>query len=429
MSLLLGCVADDVTGATDLSLMLARHGMSVVQILGQPESGLPPDPDPDPGVDAVVVALKTRTAPASDAVSESLAAASWLRKNDARQLYFKYCSTFDSTDEGNIGPVGEALLDFVGADFAVVCPSFPDNQRTVYQGHLFVGGELLSESGMRHHPLTPMTDSNLVRVLDRQCRGRGSVGLIDYAAVEKGVDAIRDRCDELKRSGRRFGVVDALTNRHLLSIARACHDSPLVTGGSALAMGLPENFRRAGLLPERDGPAKLPRLTGPAAVISGSCSTATRVQVEEMKSRFPSFALDPIALAEGRQSTDELITKAVKALEQRAVLIYSTSPPEVVERAQKQLGKLRAGEQIERVLASVAVALVRAGVRKLIVAGGETSGAVASALGVRRLRIGPEIDPGVPWTIHLDSPELLLAFKSGNFGSSGFFTKALEVLP
>jgi uncharacterized protein YgbK (DUF1537 family) len=423
MPLLLGCIADDVTGATDLSLMLARHGMSVVQILGRPDSALPPD------VDALVVALKTRTAPATDAVTESLAAASWLRKQNARQLYFKYCSTFDSTEEGNIGPVAEALLDFVGSDFAVICPSFPDNQRTVYQGHLFVGGELLSESGMRYHPLTPMTDANLVRVLDRQCRRRGSVGLIDFAAVEQGVDAIRDRCERLKREGRRFGVVDALNNPHLLSIARAFSDSPLITGGSALAMGLPENFRRDGLLPEREGPAELPCLAGPAAVISGSCSTATRVQVEAMKSRFPSFALDPIALAEGLQSTDELISKAVEALEQEPVLIYSTSPPDVVERAQKQLGRLHAGERVERALAAVAVALVGAGVKKLIVAGGETSGAVAKAIGIRRLRIGPEIDPGVPWTIHLDSPELLLAFKSGNFGSEAFFNKALEVLP
>jgi len=424
MSLLLGCIADDVTGASDLSLMLARYGMSVIQIFGQPELDLPPD------VDAVVVALRTRTAPVADAVSQSLAAASWLRTQDAQQLYFKYCSTFDSTDEGNIGAVAEALLDFVGSDFAVVCPAFPDNQRTVDQGRLFVAGELLSESDMRHHPLTPMTDANLVRVLDRQCRRRGSVGLIPLQAVEQGVDIIRARCERLKSDGVRFGVVDALTNQHLMSIARSFSDSPLITGGSALAMGLPENYRRAGLLPERDGPAKLPDLAGPAAVLSGSCSTATQTQVEEMRSQFPSFALDPIALAEGRQSIDEIIRNATKALDQKAVLIYSTSPPDVVKKTQMRLGKLLAGKLVERALASLAVALVGAGVKKLIVAGGETSGAVAKAIGIRRLRIGPEIDPGVPWTIHLDSPELLLAFKSGHFGSAAFFSKALVgVLP
>ena len=374
------------------------------------------------------MALKTRTGPVADAVSQSLAAASWLRKQDAQQLYFKYCSTFDSTDEGNIGPVAEALLDFAGADFAIVCPAFPDNQRTVDQGHLFVAGELLSESDMRHHPLTPMTDANLVRVLDRQCRRKGSVGLIPLEAVEQGVGTIRARCERLKSDGVRFGIVDALTNQHLMSIARSFSDSPLITGGSALAMGLPENYRRAGLLPERHGPAKLPHLVGPAAVLSGSCSTATRAQVEAMKSRVPSFALDPVALAEGPQSIEELIRGAASALDQKAVLVYSTAPPDVVEKAQKQLGQFRAGEVVESALASMAVALVAAGVKKLIVAGGETSGAVAHALGIRRLRIGPEIDPGVPWTIHLDPPELLLAFKSGNFGTEQFFTKALDAL-
>jgi uncharacterized protein YgbK (DUF1537 family) len=423
MSLLLGCIADDVTGASDLSLVLTQHGMSVVQILDEPESALPPD------VDAAVVALKTRTAPAAEAVSQSLTAASWLRKQGARQLYFKYCSTFDSTDEGNIGPVAEALLDYVESDFAVVCPSYPDNQRTVYQGHLYVGDKLLSESDMRHHPLTPMTDANLVRVLERQCRREGSVGLIPLSVVEQGVDAIRGWCERLKVDGVRFGVADALTNEHLLSIARAFHDSPLITGGSALAMGLPESYRRAGLLPVREGPVGLPQLSGPAVVLSGSCSIATRAQVEVMRSRFPSVALDPIALAEGRQSTDEIIRRAVGALEHEAVLIYSTSPPEIVEEAQQQLGKQRAGEEVERALGSMAVALVRAGVTKIIVAGGETSGAVAKALGVHRLRIGPEIEPGVPWTIHIDPPELLLAFKSGNFGSDDFFIKALEALP
>jgi uncharacterized protein YgbK (DUF1537 family) len=214
-----------------------------------------------------------------------------------------------------------------------------------------------------------------------------------------------------------------------MSIARSFSDSPLITGSSALAMGLPENYRRAGLLPERDGPATLPDLAGPAAVLSGSCSTATRAQVEEMKSRVPSFALDPLALSEGRRSIEELIGRAVKALEQNAVLIYSTAPPDVVEKAKTRLGRRRAGEVVESALASMAVALVASGAKKLIVAGGETSGAVANALRIRRLRIGPEIDPGVPWTIHLDSPELLLAFKSGNFGSRTFFTKALDILP
>jgi uncharacterized protein YgbK (DUF1537 family) len=420
--LLLGCIADDVTGATDLSLMLSRHGMSVVQVLGQPES------EPQADADALVVALKTRTIPALEAVSQSVAAAKWLLAHGARQLFFKYCSTFDSTDEGNIGPVAEALLELVGSNFTIVCPAFPENGRTVYKGHLFIHGRLLSDSGMRDHPLTPMTDANLVRVMERQCRQSGSVGLVPYEIVERGVDAIRARFGQLIESGIRFAVVDALSNRHLVSIARACEDLELVTGGSAVSMGLPDNFRHAGLLPAHREPLTLPRLEGPAVVLAGSCSKATHAQVESMASHYPAFSLDPIALAQGRQTTEDLVESAREALDEGAVLIYSTASPGEVEKVQNQLGKDSAGKAIEGAFASIAKALVEAGVQKLIVAGGETSGAVAKAVGIRRFVIGPEIDPGVPWMIHIDSPELLLALKSGNFGSEDFFVKALTML-
>lgn len=423
MSLLLGCIADDVSGATDLSLMLGKNGMSVVQILGRPQGRPPPD------ADAIVVALKTRTAATAEAVTQSLDAARWLREAGVRQFFFKYCSTFDSTSRGNIGPVAETLLEFLESDFTIVCPAFPDNQRTVYQGHLFVGAELLSESAMRNHPLTPMTDSNLIRLMDRQCRNPGSVGLVPYETVEKGPEAIRDRFEKMRQRGYRFAVVDSLTNRNLFHVARASENLPLVTGGSAMAMGLPANFRRAGRLQEKQALSTLPRLEGPAAVLSGSCSPATREQVEEMSSHFPAFALDPIDLAEGRASAADLLQKVRAGLEKGAVLVFSTTSPQAVQEAQERLGQQRASELIERTLSELAVGLVTAGVRKLLVAGGESSGAVAQALGLRRLRIGPEIAPGVPWTTHLDSPELLVAFKSGNFGERDFFIKALEILP
>lgn len=418
---LLGCIADDVTGATDLSLMLTRHGMKVVQILGQPY-GDPPE------ADALVIALKTRTAPVSTAVEKSIATVRWLIEQGAMQIFFKYCSTFDSTDEGNIGPVAEALLDELDADFTVVCPAFPENGRTVYQGHLFVGDKLLSESGLQDHPLTPMTDSNLVHVLGRQVRNRGSVGLVPLEVVERGPEALRIRFDEVRGAGIRFAVTDAIFDRHLVSIGQACEDFALITGGSGVAMGLPENFRRAGKLPEERERAELPRLDGPIAILSGSCAQATQDQVEAVAQLLPRIDLEPIALFEGNITPFSLLQQAREELARTPVLITSTVSAERVKEIQGRGGKEHMSEVVESAFAELARGLVDLGVTKLIVAGGETSGAVAKALGIRRLQIGPEIDPGVPWMIHLDEPELLLAFKSGNFGSKRFFMKALEML-
>ena len=419
---LLGCIADDVTGATDLSLMLTRHGMKVVQILGQP-IGDPPE------ADALVIALKTRTVPVLEAVGQSQEALRWLVEQGAAQIFFKYCSTFDSTDEGNIGPVADALLDELESDFTVVCPAFPENQRTVYKGHLFVGDELLSESGMKDHPLTPMKDSDLVRLLGRQVQNPGSVGLVPLDVVEKGPDAIRDQFDELRRRGIRFAVTDAIFDRHLISLGRACEDFPLITGGSGMAMGLPENFRRAGKLQELREQIGLPRLDGPIAILSGSCAQATQDQVEAASHHLPRIDLEPMALLDGKVTPSSILQQARDELARATVLISSTASSERVKEIQERGGKERASEAVERAFAGLARGLVDLGVTKLIVAGGETSGAVAKALGIRRLQIGPEIDPGVPWMIHLDEPKLLLAFKSGNFGSKRFFMKALEMLP
>lgn len=418
---LLGSIADDFTGATDLCSMLVRHGMRAVQLIG-----IPPEGYTVPEADALTIALKSRTAPVGEAVAQSLRALDWLRAAGCRQFFFKYCSTFDSTPEGNIGPVAEALLDALAAEQTIYCPALPENGRTLYKGHLFVGDLLLSDTHMRHHPLTPMTDANLVRWLGRQTRR--AVGLVDYGIVRRGPDAIRQRLDDLRRSGVAHVLVDALLDAHLLAIGHACRDFALVTGGSGVAMGLPDNFRRAGLLPERRDADRLPPVAGLEAVLAGSCSAATLRQIAEFSKQRPGFRLDPLALARGF-NLNQVVAWARPHLATGPVLIYASAPPEEVARVQAELGRERAGQLVERAMAEIAVLLVKEGVRRLVVAGGETSGAVVEALGVKALRIGPPIDPGVPATVTLDEPHLALALKSGNFGAPDFFLKAFRVMP
>jgi uncharacterized protein YgbK (DUF1537 family) len=421
MSILLGSVADDFTGATDLANTLVKAGMRTIQLLGVPRAGLKV-----PQADAVIVALKSRSNPPAEAVEMSLAALAWLRANDARQLYFKYCSTFDSTDSGNIGPVADALCDALGADLTVFNPAFPTNKRTVYKGYLFVGDELLSESGMRHHPLTPMTDPSLVRVLQRQTRHK--VGLVEYAVVVKGAQAVREALAALRRDGVRHVILDAITDDHLATLGEACADLKLVTGGSGMAMGLPANFVRQGLL-EAGRHHPLPKVSGPAAVLAGSCSVATQGQVAYMKRDHPAFEIDALAVASGKDVAAEALAWAAGRLTERPILVYSTASPDQVKAVQDRLGREQAGSMIEHTLGRIAQGLVAKGVRRLVVAGGETSGAVVSALGVEGLFIGPEIDPGVPWTFSIGEPPLALALKSGNFGTQDFFTKAFGALP
>jgi uncharacterized protein YgbK (DUF1537 family) len=423
MALLLGCIADDFTGATDLASMLVRHGMATVQLIGVPDGGI------DPGdAQAVVVALKSRTIPADQAVGQSLAALAWLRARGAEQILFKYCSTFDSTERGNIGPVSEALLEALGADFTIACPALPENGRSIYLGHLFVGHQLLSDSHMRHHPLTPMTDSNLVRVLQRQ--SQGPVGLVPYPLVDRGPEAIRARFDELRAHGVRQAIADAVSDRHLLALGAAAADLALITGGSGIAMGLPENFRRRGLLAAGERADQLPHTPGPEAILAGSCSAATLGQIERHRaSGRPAFALDPVGLADGGDDVARALAFAGEHLAAAPVLISSSAAPEEVALVQERLGRQRAGAVIEEAMATIAQGLVAQGVRRLVVAGGETAGAVVAALGVRGLRIGPAIDPGVPWTTSLGDPPLALALKSGNFGAPDFFIKAFECAP
>lgn len=434
MTVLLGCIADDFTGGADLAGMLVKAGMRTVQLIGIPAA----DYAVPGNVDALVIALKSRTSLAEDAVAASLAALRWLKQAGCQQIYFKYCSTFDSTARGNIGPVAEALMQALETDFTIACPAFPANQRTVYKGNLFVGDALLSESGMRHHPLTPMTDANLVRVLQQQVQGK--VGLADLGVVEQGAGAIRERFDVLRAGGCNFAIVDAVSNRDLEAIGAACAGMPLVTGGSGIALGLPHNFRQRGLLPPQGDhvAARLPATGGLRAVIAGSCSVATQKQVAVMRALAPAqcFHVDPLQLAGGVDVAALALAWAARHIEAGPLLVYATATPETVRAVQARLGAGHAGSLVEACLASIAVSLVKLGVGQFIVAGGETSGAVVKALGITGLRIGPEIDAGVPWTTALHglsddaaSPPLALALKSGNFGSDDFFLKAWELLP
>jgi 3-dehydrotetronate 4-kinase len=417
-ALKLGCIADDFTGATDLSNNLVRAGMRVTQLFGVPDVG------GRNRADAAVIALKTRTVSVDEAVTQSLAACRWLRDAGATQIYFKYCSTFDSTPRGNIGPVIDALLGELDADFTIATPSFPENGRSVYMGNLFVGSQLLSESSMRDHPLTPMTDSNLVRVLQAQSRSR--VGLLPHAVVNAGDAEVRAHVSRLRIEGFNVAIADAITNEDLMTLGRASKDWALVTGGSGLAIGLPQNWNLA----QRDSAGKLPRASGHKAVISGSCSSATNAQVADWLSRkLPAFAVDALRLAGGAAVIDDAVNWALPHLQSGPILIYSTTEPAEVRRIQQQLGGARAGEMLEQALAEIAARLVAAGVRQLIIAGGETSGACVTRLGIRAMQIGAQIDPGVPWCYADSETEPLhLALKSGNFGGTDFFTRAFEVL-
>ena len=415
---LLGCIADDFTGATDLASTLVRHGMRTVQVIGVPTPGAPV-----PDADAIIVALKSRTAPPAQAVAESLAALAWLQAAGCTQFFFKYCSTFDSTEAGNIGPVADALVDALGCGFALACPAFPVNGRSVYMGHLFVGQVLLNESGMEKHPLTPMTDANLVRVLGRQTEG--TVGLVPYATVEQGAVAIRRALTALKEQGRRYAIVDAVSDAHLRAIGTAAEGHALITGGSGIAIGLPDNFRRTGALAEMSDPGALPDIAGHCAVLAGSCARATLFQIGRARETIPTLQLNPLATPDAAELARQALDWAADKLGAVPVLIAASAPPEQVAALQAKLGREAAGALIETAMAAIAEGLVARGVRQLVVAGGETSGAVVTALGVHRLRIGAEIDPGVPWTLaEGGGPTLKLALKSGNFGAPDFFLKA-----
>ncbi|WP_210879718.1 3-oxo-tetronate kinase [Roseovarius autotrophicus] len=412
--MLLGCIGDDFTGASDLGNTLTRAGMRCVQYVGVP------DAPAAAGVEAGIVALKSRSIPVADAVAQSLQALDWLRAQGCRQFLFKYCSTFDSTPEGNIGPVAEALADALDARQVIFCPAFPAMGRSVYQGHLFVGDRLLNESGMQHHPLTPMTDPDIRRWLSRQARG--SVGLVDAGIVRQGPDAIAQALAAQDAQGHRLIVTDAITDDDLLALGRAVAEQPIITGGSGIAMGLPANFAARG---ELAGSAAAWRAQpGPAVVLSGSCSQATRDQVARHRAAHPSRELRAEAVMAGDIHVDAL---ADWAMAQAGVpLIYTSADPARVADSQARFGQAAIASAIEALFSGLARALVRRGCTGLICAGGETSGAIVSGLGLDTLEIGPEIATGVP--AMRARPDLVLALKSGNFGGPDFFMDAAGVL-
>lgn len=416
---ILGVIADDFTGATDIAGMLVKGCMRTLQTIGVPAKGAIPD-----DVDAVVVALKTRSIAAKDAVAQSLDALKALQAAGCVRFFFKYCSTFDSTDAGNIGPVGDALLDALKAKQAIYCPAFPENGRTIFFGHLFVGDVLLSDSHMRHHPLTPMTDASLVRVLARQTRHK--VGLVALKQVQAGSTSLRAALDKLAADGVRHVVVDAVADIDLGIIGEAIGDDTLVTGGSGVALGLPAAYRRRGLLSHKSGADRLPKVEGAAAVLAGSCSAATLGQIAAFKGAH--MALDTDAICRGEDIAAKALDWAKGKLGDGPILLSASDKPEAVKALQAKYGVEKSSHAIEKTMAALARGLVGAGVGRLVVAGGETSGAVVSALDVTALRIGPEIDPGVPWTASVARKPLLLALKSGNFGAPDFFTKAFAKL-
>lgn len=404
----LGVIADDFTGASDIALMLSEGGMPTAQFVGVPK-------DPAPvSVEAGVVGLKTRTIPARDAVAQSLKACDWLIDQGCSQIVFKICSTFDSTDRGNVGPVTEALADRLGETSVLVCPAFPENGRSVYQGHLFVGGELLSECGMQDHPLTPMTDPDLRRVLQSQTTW--PVRHVPVSSVWEGPAAINLAASA---SGKAMVIVDAIRNEDLVTIGRAAATRRLLTGGSGIALGLPKNFGF------HDRPSSWAGVPGKAVVFSGSCSRATRGQVAAFKATAPARELTADDIVAERVSLQEIVEWALR--QDTAPLIYSSADPEVVAAAQKKHGRERSADAIETLFANLAAALSLSGVNRIVVAGGETSGAVVSGLKADILEIGPRIAPGVPALKVSDRP-LALALKSGNFGGPQFFSEALAIL-
>lgn len=424
---ILGCIADDFTGASDMASFLRKGGLNTIQINGVPDDDFALRKYSGMQVDAIVIALKTRTCEPSIAISESLQSLSWLQRARCSRFYFKYCSTFDSTERGNIGPVIDALMDKLAAKHTIVCPALPVNGRTVYMGQLFVHGTLLHQSPMATHPLNPMNDSDLASLLDAQVadinkKACGHIGYPDLSKLETYVPQQNDR----------YIVTDALETGHLQSIAKyfACHPNfPLLTGGSGLAEFLGEAYREAGWLGKTPSPLAETRLSSPTLVIAGSCSQATQGQVEHSKSKLPSLYINPNDLASGRQNAQS-IAEWIQQHAAQSVLLYSTESAAKVSANQDKLGLENAASIIEKTLADAAAFATNAGYYKnIVVAGGETSGAVVSALGIKHFVIGQSVAPGVPlMRAETSSGALQLALKSGNFGDYDFFSTTIETM-
>lgn len=419
--MLIGTIADDFTGASDIANTLAKgsaghDGLNVAQFMGVPDEPAPLD------VEAGVISLKSRSIPAGDAIAQSLSALKWLLAQGCEQIVYKYCSTFDSTPQGNIGPVSEALAEALNVKGVIACPAFPAAGRTVYKGHLFVHDRLLNESGMQNHPLTPMTDPDIRRWLERQSSAQ--VGLIPADIVRSGSTAVARALADQASEGRTLVIADALTDDDLLILGKACAGARLVTGGSGIALGLPANFIESGRLSQNRAP--FIGKTGPAAILAGSCSGATRQQIAIYAQDNPVMAVNVDDAMHGKVSAADVVA-FVERNRGSTPLVYSSGSPEDVAKAQRTHGREAIADRLDSLFGTAAASLVGAGLERLIIAGGETSGAVAQALNLGPLRIGPEIDPGVP-ALFSQRRELVLAFKSGNFGRPTFFADAAEAL-
>ena len=412
--MLLGCIGDDFTGSSDLANTLSKQGMTCVQYVGVPDG-----PAAD-HVEAGVVALKSRSVDPDEAVRQSLAALKWLQAQGCTQFFFKYCSTFDSTPQGNIGPVADALAEALGAHKVIVCPAFPGTGRSLYNGHLFVNDALLSESGMQNHPLTPMTDPDIRRWLAPQTKY--GVGHVAAARVFDGAEAIKDALEAENTAGKRLIVVDALRDADLIEIGKAADQLPLVTGGSGVALGLPDNFARRGQLSQTGVPWH--GQPGKCVALSGSCSTATRQQIALHRQTNPAFVIDASDVIAGKLVPQTVTDWLLQA--DGVPLAYSSADPEAVAMVQAKFGRAKSAAALETFFATLARQLVDAGIGKILTAGGETSGAIVEGLDLKTLAIGPEIDPGVPALRGGD--DLVIALKSGNFGAEDYFAKAAKVL-
>ena len=424
MTLALGCIADDYTGASDLANTLTRCGVRTVQTIGVPADDLAL-----PDVDAVVVSLKSRSIEASLAVAKSRAAEKWLRARGASHVLFKICSTFDSTDAGNIGPVMDALRADSGDAIVLVTPAFPETGRTVYQGNLFVGSVPLNESPLKDHPLNPMHDSNLVRVLARQSRSK--VALVDLAVISRGPDAVRARLAELAREGFGAAIADAVFERDLETIGAAALDHRVSVGASGIGLGLARALVVSGLVKANAAtPVSGTPVGGPAACLAGSCSQATLQQIAKAEQTMPVLHLDPEQVVAGKGEAQRALQWANERLGNGPVLIASSSTPDQVAALQTRHGRDAAGHAIEQAMADIAEGLVKSGVRRLVVAGGETSGAAVDRLGIPGFLVGREIAAGVPVlrAVGAAQGDMLLALKSGNFGGPEFFSDALKLM-
>jgi 3-dehydrotetronate 4-kinase len=421
VTLKLGCIADDYTGASDLANTLTRAGLRTVQTIGVPADDLEL-----PEVDAVVVSLKSRSIEASLAVTRSRAAETWLRGRGARHILFKICSTFDSTDKGNIGPVMDALREDCGERIVLVTPAFPETGRTVYQGNLFVGAVPLDESPLKDHPLNPMHDSNLVRVLARQSRTR--IGLVSLATVTKGPDAVRARLSEVAAQGFGAAIIDAVFDPDLETIGRVALDHRLSVGASGIGLGLARALVAAAA--GKSASSSAAAIGGLAAILAGSCSQATLGQIAAAEKIMPVLHLDPEQIVQGKDEARRALVWARERLQSGPLLIASSATPDRVAALQARHGRDATGHAIEEAMADIAEALIAVGVRRLIVAGGETSGAVVDRLQIPGFLVGEEIAAGVPvlQAVGAKQGDMLLALKSGNFGGPEFFSDALTLM-